>query len=332
MKAVLLLSVVVPLGLLTIFKVGGLLGGEARISETLNLNPVNWTLERPGGVLHLDPNNRAERVFENDEISIWLDVTPLLYVEDGPLGTDDTLWQGISANISLTRGFLRSLNIVFTESAHLAAVRYQPTTGDLGTKLVGLGIDSYASGYGRLELRNMIRAFVNMSGLNRPSAVFFEDSSWWYLLGSQNQTLEMRIVFEIVYSNGVVFKRLVQPFSFRLSRDSNDSFETAQEITTGYHERLYIGNYDLHDFYKIDGTQGQQLAVCVNVTTGPLLLEAFFYDSSKNIIEVQSNNPFYEVGTFSFSIPSSGFVFLKIQPFRESPGSYGFYSLRVDLQ
>lgn len=330
-KTILLLSVVVPVGLLMAFKFEGLLGETTSISGTLNLDPVKWELERPYGSLNLDSNYKAVNVFSDKEISMYLEATPRNYDEDDSwAGGADVLSHRVLANISMTSGFLRNLNIISTEKAQLVKVSFPSSYGYSGARKENLWIDSSASVTDDWWLlQGNTRAFMNMTGLNKPHSVLLDERLDCWLLGTQNQTHEMQLTFEIIYFNGTVYKRLMQPFTFIVSRDDNDSFETAQEITSGRHTRLYIGGYDSTDFYRIYVKRGQRLSVHVNATSIPtpgFLLYLYGPTQDLKAVPASENSWFYEA-TIAIVADATGYWFLEVRAYT----SFGFYDVGMDV-
>jgi hypothetical protein len=191
-------------------------------------------------------------------------------------------------------------------------------------------------GFSIADMRNGVRdSFIVLEGTGHPETVSFRVPVYWILSSPGNQTHQLGVVSEIVYFNGSVFKKVVQPFQFRLIGDNNNSFDTADEIHEGFHPRFSLGpsGGDPRDYYRINLTQGERLRVTVDARTWtwPRSLNpapyftVHIYDPARNpgVAEEGRSDVFKSI---DFVADSSGFWFIEVR----LDGSLGFYSLGVN--
>lgn len=321
------LSVLVPVGLLTSLRLTGLLGagGEPAVAQTITLDSINWELERPYGPIEI--REKIPSSYDND-VAIRQAIEVFLFESNSLYGGSDTVHLDINVTVSENRGYIRDVRLVFHENYENALINiiYQPVWMKLGN-LTQTALNQWRS------------AFINFTAQDRPHGA----SAWipvdWVLQSPSNQTHQLDIVSEIVFFNGTVFKRVIQPFHLKLYRDHNNSFETAEELHEGYYPHFWIGppvsfgNIDPEDFYKINVTKGQLIKVTAD---GRIWEEQerglnvpFFnislYDPNRNL--VASKESWGTIETIDAIANSTGYWFIEVR----SLASCGFYSLEVSL-
>jgi len=112
--------------------------------------------------------------------------------------------------------------------------------------------------------------------------------------------------------------------NLKIGPDDNNSPSTADEVTTGWHYRLYIGGYDTDDYYKIYVNQGYRLYVYVQRPYSPPVdMDLYIYSPSQSQKAYVSIPPstYVEVTT-----DSTGYWYIRL---RAHEGYYGFYDLYI---
>ncbi|MDH7563358.1 MAG: hypothetical protein QHH24_00535 [Candidatus Bathyarchaeota archaeon] len=307
--------------------------GQVVIAKTVTLEPAYWELERPEGDVDIDISHRAENIVASNELSANLSAIPRCHLDGSELyAAVDEILVWVTARVSMKSGFVTSMNVSFFENSGPVKVTYSSERGsDYGLKYVNLKVESYASCINNpWLLENETRAFVFMKGVSQPKNVSFADGFHLCLQRPYNQTHQVSLRIEVTYLNGSVFKRLIQPFEFKVSPDDNNTFDTAQEVAgNGTYPRLFIGGYDVTDFYKIQVKQGQEISVHFDSTVyaGPLEFYSFLYDPSR--ASRVTSNMFLSEGNITFSIDMDGYWFIEIRSYTDD---YGFYMLEVGVE
>jgi hypothetical protein len=324
-KAALLLSLIVPIGLLTTFKITGMVREPATVSETMTLEPVKWELERPDNIIAIE--DTVKSFYDDESISVNCSVFVYGYHDISEYASD---YVSLSVNVTATlqAGFVDNVNITFLEDYEDSAVWVPNAERDTKfyENLRNLSIVDWAQPFSRWwRLHDDVKAFIKADGINQPSNVCFWSPAHWILRSPRNQTHLMEVAVELVYFNGTVYKRLVQPYQLKIGPDNNNSFETAGEITGEAHS-LYIGGYDTDDYYKFYVQEGHKISIGVDmmriVTANVDLL---LYDSEQNYKDhVRLDRPPYP--SLNFTAYSSGYWYIQIH----LRACHTFYSLTVN--
>ncbi|MBS7632344.1 hypothetical protein KEJ15_01810 [Candidatus Bathyarchaeota archaeon] len=321
------MAVVLVAGVLAGLKLSGFFD-QVVIAETITLEPATWELERPEGYVDLDIGHRAENIAASNEFLANLSATPWSHRDGSELcAAVDEILVWFTAKVSMKSGFVDNLNVSFFESNDLVKVDSYYYNDK---EYLNLKIESHAGCNNAWLLGNDTRAFVFLKGESQPKNVSFREIFHLCLQGSYNQTHQVSLRVEVTYFNGSVFKRLIQPFELKVSPDDNNTFDTAQEVAGNEtYARLFIGGYDVADFYKIQARQGQTINIHFNYTLYgvPPLVYPCLYDPS-GAPRVISDKPLSE-GSITFSIDMDGYWFIEIHSY----SSYrSFYMLKVDVE
>jgi len=222
------------MGLLATFRLAGVLyePATASVLESIVLDTVEWELERPGGAIGVGDD--VESRYNDDNALIIQDIHVGNYHPDYfSIGYGRSPLVDLSANVtaSVRVGFVKEVSLVFRESNESSRLNFYEEHQLMKFKNLS-----------RTDLKDWAtEAYVNMSGINSPSNVGFQAPIDWVLYSPYDQTHQLEITSRITYYNGTIYKRIVQPFRFKLFGDNNNSFDTAQEVHEGVYERLFIG-------------------------------------------------------------------------------------------
>jgi len=306
-KALTLFLIIVMVALLGTFLLTRLLSEPITIAETTTLETVKWESEKPYAMINIKDN--ASSLYNGDIMIIQS-----IEIDDYRPGIVDLL---VNITASVTNGYIKDVRLVFRENYENARINFFEDYQLM--KLENLSITGFKDWAREIS--------INLTGVNRPSNVYFWAPVQWFLYSLENQTSRLDVFSEVVYFNGAVYKQVVQPFQLNIVPDNNDSFETAQEIHEGYYPRLYTSQIgDEKDYYKIYATEGQRIKVIINATgRGPdsPLFGLYFYDPERNIV-VANERDF--VHTIDFVANFTGFWFIEIRIY----AGHGFYSLDVN--
>jgi len=208
MKVLFILSIIVPVGLLTSFRLTGILQGPITISETITLETIEWTFERPdhdAGIFDV-----VEAFYNNDGLTANPKIHIWDYV-DRPYGGYyfDSLYMVISINSTITNqdGFIESVYVVLNKDQSS-----QIDWMDTEFHFENLSLVERVEGY-----KSNTKAHVKLTGANQSNSVYFSSRINWSLLTPNNQTHQMEVAYELTYYNGTVFKKVVQLFQLRVN-------------------------------------------------------------------------------------------------------------------
>lgn len=115
--------------------------------------------------------------------------------------------------------------------------------------------------------------------------------------------------------------------NLKIGPDNNNSFETAYQISTGWTYRLYIGGYDVNDYYKISVYQGYVIYVYFEEISGIAVANVRLHLYNPSQAEKASVTltppPYYTY--LSFTADSSGTWFIRV----EALSGQAFYNLYI---
>lgn len=210
-KTALLLSIMVPVSLLTSFKLTGLIAEPQTIAETTTLPPVYWEFPRINGTIGVYINDVLQATHVDDELSATLllkigKYSPQFY------GFNEALSMCTNVTLSVTnsKAFIESVRITFYEDFESSAVEWNEPLFECSN----LHILDKKEGWKLPE-----KAFINLSSINRSGNASFFGVLLWDLFSPHDYANLMKVTFEITYYNGTVFKKLVQPFQLCLRPD-----------------------------------------------------------------------------------------------------------------
>lgn len=320
LKVALLLSVVVPVGLLEAFKVTGVLREPTTpitVSQTTTLETVGWEVERPDGDLNIQ--ERIESMLEDEDVCVSQGILIGSYdPESGRYGGSDSLLLTVNVTATVQKGYVESVYLAFFEHYENARIDFFEAHQLL--RFENLSI---------VDLKDWSQqVFINLSGVNRPNGVCLWAPVDWVLRSPNNQTHQMEIAFEVIHFNGTVYKKVVQPCHLKIGPDDNNSFETADEISNGMtYSMLYLGGYDRRDYYKIHVDKG--LVIHVYAPDGTSLAEPNFYlDLYDPNGEWKAGSPdCYSPHSVTLTADATGYWFIKAQ----IDDNHGFYTLKVTV-
>jgi hypothetical protein len=247
-QTALLLCIVVPVGVLAAFKLTGMQGGTTAIAETETLQPAKWEFERPNRTTGVTENNTNENVtasYSCSDFSMNSTVTLYSYTDESEFGGSPCLRVTFSATASVLKGYVVDASVTFQENYTASQVYF--IYNEWSFHFVNLSATDCVDG-----LTGVQKAYFNLTGLNSPSQVSFWRLTYWVLRSLYNQSHLLEVDIQFTYFNGTAYKRVVQPFLLKIFPDSNNSFETADEILINQTRRAYVDySYNTVDYYKI---------------------------------------------------------------------------------
>lgn len=210
-KALFLLSIVVPVGLLVGFKLTGLLGEPAKITETITLEPVTREFERPNQDVHL--NYSLESSYSNNEILAKMCLLIGGYHEDDPLLSDHIT---IRVKMNLTGAdpnfSIENVYLIFRDIYQGSSLYFLRT--DVNFQSANLSLVKIVDG---INGENNTKASISLAGLNHPNDVYLQWNAIWSLHSLNTQDHELNATYEVTYYNGTAYNKIVQPFNVQIN-------------------------------------------------------------------------------------------------------------------
>lgn len=211
MKALFILSIVVPVSLLTTLRLTGILQKTTAVTETNTLELVKWEFQRPTQTV--DILKKVDATFTNDELSANMYTLILSYSNNSQFGDDnDYLRMAMVINTTATnrKVSVENIYVVFHEDSQPSLVDWLETS----FKFENLTLASVSSGWTREE--DYKAAYVRLTGANHPNKICISALVEWSFLTLKTKTHEMEVAFELTYYNGTVYKKIIQPFQLEI--------------------------------------------------------------------------------------------------------------------
>lgn len=316
LKALTLLSVVLPVSLLISFRLTGILP-EPPKPEAIMLDTVKWESERPSFYVIID--DIVESIYDSD-VFINQSVFVSRYFDQFgvPYGDVDVITLVTNITATISKGFIETIHVFFAENYTLSKVNvWDPQRESAMHVLYNLAVMEWADkgSENAWKLKNNIKAFITLGALDQPTKVDYWTPTDWILRSPQNQSHQMSIVYEVSYFNGTTHKRVVQPFELKIGPDDNNSFETADGIEPGAHESYVDSRNDKTDYYASRIEKGQLVQVSLaNVQYAGA--DLYLYDPSQTL---RAQSLFSEGGEreITLTADSAGWWYIKVDAFSE---------------
>jgi len=203
-KALLLLSVVVPVGLLATFRLTGVLH-EPLTPETITAEAVNWNISRPIQTATID--RWVKSSFFNGIASLNFSVHVAGYREDWPIwpsdGDDDIVDLRISVNANISEGYIHSIKVRFSETDLYAYL-------DIMNNPDSIELNNLT----RTEIRDgsyLHEALFNTVAGNEVKQCLLKITVFWVFLDQNNVNHDEVLRLETTFFDGAVYRKVVLP-------------------------------------------------------------------------------------------------------------------------
>jgi hypothetical protein len=199
-KAILLLSVIIPVSVFTGLKLAGI-SGPAPV-ETTTLNPVAWQFYRTSG--WVDVNERVNATYRDDACDMLFSVYVAHYVPGiaGPPYTVRML-PSFAASPLGNNFAVKSITFSFGQDAQPSQIDVLTDT-DSYENLSFAGDSSGSTAYAQ---------FIGNGSSGGVNCQFEAD---WDVFTGNNVTNYRQVTFDVIYFNGTAYKEVVQPFDLTL--------------------------------------------------------------------------------------------------------------------
>lgn len=196
------LATIIPISLLTTFKLTGIIREPPTIAKTIEAEKVNWNMTRPSQTLSLH-NEWAENYFSEDMILIRFTAHVSPYMENDE-SWGDSLWMTVNGTVEVQKGFIHSMCIRFSQTddqAFLSIHKFPPwsKTHNLNiAELVTLG-------------SNTQEAYTSAICVDQPENSSFEIMVSWHFLDPNSVSHWITASLETVYFNGTAYRKVIMP-------------------------------------------------------------------------------------------------------------------------
>ena len=335
-KAILLLSVIVPVSLLTTFKLTSLLGGPATIAETITREPVTWEFEKcfrstDWPLWFYGPDEvYVNNSYTEGSTLITFAVIPFKYgVNYAEYEGSSVFRFSLNATATIPDGFIEDMRIVFKEDYNVSWVRLDRYFYEWEN----LTIKDWAYRfYGESKLENTQKAFIDAYGENHPREAAFHASLFeWILKAPENVSQQLEITAEVIYFNGTDYVKVVLPILIKLIADVGNTFQTSRTIAAGnYRGYLSAFGEDITDCYRISLLKDQTVRLKVALRCVDVNLT--LYDPEGNPRASVSSGRFYDTNPhfmeeLTYGIDVDGYWYIKLQAGQDN----GIYLLTVEV-
>ena len=219
LKVLMLLSVVLPIGVLVSFRLAGIL--QEPPIETTTLEAVKWEFQRPHPDQSVPIYNDLNATYVGNGLSVTFSLELWKYLNGSMswIPPGDWIDMGIRINATVIEpdGFFDDVNIIFRNDSQPSHVNLLHTS----LEYANLSLADIA------EERNpesYTKAYVKLSAVNRQNRVYFSAFAQWNLLdASSNIVHQLEVTYELTYYNGTTYNKIIQPFQLKLLGDDGNA-------------------------------------------------------------------------------------------------------------
>lgn len=202
LKALLALSIVVPIGLLTTFRLTGILQEPLKISETVTVDTVFLNMSRPSYFCNVGGN--ITNWYVDSMFSGSFTVHFLSYWENsGMLDYNDGLWLKLTAKANTTVGFIYSMKIKSSQTDEYAILDF--INDDDYKELSNLFQKNLSDG------SHLCGALFETVGVNQPKESELKLKPLWEFFDLNDVNHWIIVTLEIIYFNGSIYRQINIP-------------------------------------------------------------------------------------------------------------------------
>lgn len=208
-KALLFLSIIIPMGLLTTFKFAGIIS-QPQITETIEQPIVTWNMPSPDQHPFLINRSLVNVYFDsvaciNFSLFLW-DYSTDVFI------SGDRIESLPSFSVSVSHGFVNSATIKFEiDNYSWLDIIEDPVGGMLSTE--NLHIISIEDGQGVLP------SYVIAETINKPIHCLMELTVFWHLFDGTAYDHTLKSTLEVVYFDGQAYKKIILPIELEVSHE-----------------------------------------------------------------------------------------------------------------
>ncbi len=216
-KLLMLMSIVVPMGLLVSLRLTGILKETTTEVEEIALEPVTLNLSRPSETLEFI-NKSAQSKWTKEGTSITIGIHICSYLEGtlaAPFYGHDGLTFKTFANASSRQGYFTSMSISFhlLDNNSMVFLDTNPWSLEVLNGSIARLMD-----FGTGETDAYIEADV------LDASYSFRDQIFWVLLDENNQCHELKITMEVMHVNETEAKIITVPIVLKMNLSERNKY------------------------------------------------------------------------------------------------------------
>lgn len=319
LKALFVLSIVVPVGLFATLRLTGILQ-EPPTLETITVEPVSWQMDRPSMTVGF-VDERIENALTTDEASVGIGVQIATYCDDTseePFNGGDGVTFRVHVNTTMEPGFVASFAVRFysiDSNAFVFISQYFLVNHNATVTLMKhIGT-------------NTSEPYILATVVDSPC--YLSTQVYWVFYDQNLEGHQLRVAFEFTYQNTSVYKTLVLPILLEMVQDIGNTFDTAKNVTAGEH-RGCIDTIDYVDMYSVTLEEGQ--IININLTPPKTAnYDLYLYNPNHDMVANSTqteNKPEY----ISHVVDETGTWYLKVYNQYWPSLMQGIYTLKVEVQ
>lgn len=198
-----ILAVIIPVSLLTAFKITGIIPEPPTIAETITVDAVEWNMTRPKNYTCVD--KIVENYYDDglSRIKMYVHVTD--YTENSEV-FGDCIWFNVNVTAQAQEGFIHSMFIRLPKMGPNAVLYIHllgpwPKIHNLKTKsIITEGTENH-------------EAYICATRLDQPKSSSIEIIISWHFLDIKGNNLDhwTTPILETIYFNGTVYRKVIIP-------------------------------------------------------------------------------------------------------------------------
>jgi hypothetical protein len=306
-----LVAIIIPVSLLTTFKITGIIKEPLKITHTIELDTVTLTFDRPSDYVTAPAITNG---YVDENILVNASVPWVRSLEQGAENNRDMVEIRLWLNTTAFQGFLNSVEF----SCYADNVSWVTNGYYYYLKLYNATVSSHNA-----TVNSVHYTFT----VSNPAAVYIP-LVWTYLDNDGSVDHQLSFDIQAIYYNGTAYCEVVIPLRIEITRDVGNTFEEAKMMTFGDIIGS-IGPADSVDIYSINLEDNQTVFIGL---TPPKDANFDVYLYNQHGEEVaRSTNKLDQMEEIVYTVTTEGIYYIKIEhvDWPEHHGN-GIYQLETE--
>jgi hypothetical protein len=312
-----ILAVIIPVSLLTAFKITGIIPEPPTIVETIEMETVTLGFDRPFKDVKA-PAIANGYVDENVLINVSMPSVEYCDQFSGdPSNGRDILFTSVWINATAFQGFVHSVEF----SCEVDEISWICWIYDFHR-------DKFynATLVEKKETINWIR--LNFRVSSSPAAIYIP-LDWIFFEGDGSVEHQLSLSVRTIYYNGTAYREVVIPLRIEVTRDIGNTFEEARVLEPSN----ILGSLDVGDridMYALTLQKGQTISITL-IPPKDSDFNIYLYNQNREEL-ANSTQRGNQVETITYTINETGTYYMKVE-FVDWPGHKceGIYQLKIEV-
>jgi hypothetical protein len=272
------LAIIIPIGLLTTFKLTGIMPESATVAETIEVDAITWNMTRPPDTVGF-VGKKTENRYDDSLTKIEMYVHVFNYFENlEELGDCSSF--SVNASAHVEEGFVYSMFVGLSE-IDPEAVLIIPRS-DPWLEMYNLKTESAVT-----TGSNSREAYIRATALNQPADCSLKIDVSWHFLDTKQNNLDhhVTVTVETIVYNGSAYKRIITPIKMNMLIDPGETFEWPMYLTSNV--RVYSESLDENDEVDIYAVSFRRdgSTIKINLTLPESAdFNLYFYDDTSLLV------------------------------------------------